>query len=376
MVLGVSLLAVSLAGVKAGTPLVAVEEAKDEKSVFDKLWSIPVIYKNADNDIIQQVAFIGRYHGNAWALEADDYGSETGWDNRRARLGLKVDFAKRFTFDFNVNVKVDWDEDGRFIQNFEEIRLIYKIDKKNRLYLGRVKTHLTDEWWDSSNSLDIIERSLLVNQVVHGKLWGVSADGQIGNILYSAGIFSASVDTDWNTPTFDGGAVFYGGIGYAISDAQSVRLDYAYLSEDAGNNATRPYEHVATLNYDGQWDAFGVSTNLIYGKGQGTTPDVYGLIITPTYEIIENKLVGVLRYQYATGDGNRPVSLQSRYEREAPELPTRYAEDYNAIYGGLNYLIYGHKLKLQAGVEYSHANLANGEDYDAFTFLGGIRFSF
>ena len=44
-----------------------------------------------------------------------------------------------------------------------------------------------------------------------------------------------------------------------------------------------------------------------------------------------------------------------------------------SAYIGLNYYIYGHKLKLMNGVEYSHLG---GGDYDGYTFLSGLRFSF
>jgi len=46
---------------------------------------------------------------------------------------------------------------------------------------------------------------------------------------------------------------------------------------------------------------------------------------------------------------------------------------YASAYAGLNYYIYGHKLKLMNGVEYSHLG---GGDYDGYTFLSGLRFSF
>ena len=46
---------------------------------------------------------------------------------------------------------------------------------------------------------------------------------------------------------------------------------------------------------------------------------------------------------------------------------------YASAYLGLNYYLYGHKLKLMNGIEYSNMG---GGDYDGYTFLSGLRFSF
>jgi phosphate-selective porin OprO/OprP len=48
-----------------------------------------------------------------------------------------------------------------------------------------------------------------------------------------------------------------------------------------------------------------------------------------------------------------------------------------STYLGLSYYIYGHKLKLMGGIEYStlEGNTGGG-DYDGYTAMGGLRFSF
>jgi hypothetical protein len=50
-------------------------------------------------------------------------------------------------------------------------------------------------------------------------------------------------------------------------------------------------------------------------------------------------------------------------------------DSYNAFYGGIQYFIYGDKLKLLAGTEWARLS-GNGDTYDGFTFLTGVRFSF
>jgi len=348
-------------------------EVAKETSIFETLWALPVLYENKQNPFIQKVAFIGRYHGNLWALDSN-FGNNDDWDNRRARFGLEVAFLEKFRLDFNVNL--DLDGNGRFVQDLEEIRLRYRPNSNTDIWLGRLKTRLTNEWWESSNRLDFAERSLLVNQTIHGKLWGGLIDGTVNNFVYSAGVFTATRETDLNFPTFDGGAVLYGGLGIKPTEKSVIRLDYAYQTDQSSNNSTRPYDHLATLSYDGIFDRLRLRSDLIYADGSGTVPDAYGFIIHPTYEIVEKTLYGVVRYQYATGDGDSPIQLQSRYEREAPDLTTTRGDNYHAIYGGLNYHIYGHNLKLQGGLEYATADLANGQNFESWTAIAAVRFSF
>jgi len=46
---------------------------------------------------------------------------------------------------------------------------------------------------------------------------------------------------------------------------------------------------------------------------------------------------------------------------------------YTSLYAGINYYLYGNKLKLMNGIEYSKLG---GGDYEGYTFLTGMRLSF
>ena len=86
----------------------------------------------------------------------------------------------------------------------------------------------------------------------------------------------------------------------------------------------------------------------------------------------------VARYQFANADGNDGLRVQSRYERLAPELTDGGRGDqYQAGYLGLNYYLYGHKLKLMTGIEYaSMQGEADGGDYEGWTWFTGVRMFF
>jgi hypothetical protein len=70
------------------------------------------------------------------------------------------------------------------------------------------------------------------------------------------------------------------------------------------------------------------------------------------------------------------VQLQKRYEQEV--VPDGFGNHYEAIYGGLNYLIFGDRLKLMTGVEYAsmHDSAKDGGEFHGWTFLTGVRVYF
>ena len=100
------------------------------------------------------------------------------------------------------------------------------------------------------------------------------------------------------------------------------------------------------------------------------------LSVIPSY-YIANGLQLVGRFQLANSDAGNGITVPSRYERLS-KLPSGANNDekgntYASAYMGLNYYIYGHKLKLMNGIEYSHMG---GGDYDGYTAMTGLRFSF
>ncbi|NQX02525.1 hypothetical protein HQ447_17855 [bacterium] len=95
----------------------------------------------------------------------------------------------------------------------------------------------------------------------------------------------------------------------------------------------------------------------------------------PTYDIIPKTLQLVGRYSYANSDGPLGISGQSRYERKVA-TNKGLGDAYHSFYGGAQYFIYGDKLKLMAGIEWATVENSQGDSYDGYTLLSGIRFSF
>jgi phosphate-selective porin OprO/OprP len=373
--LGITALLAGAFTASAGQPaeekkVAPIEEAK---SLCESIFSIPTLYKDKENPVIQKFALIGRYQGQYYSIDSNQ-GDADDWENRRVRLGASGQIFHDFKFSFNFNIGIDEDA-NRFFEDLEDAAIAWEPHKKLTLSLGKQKAPITQEWRTSSTKILEFERSLLVNQTVPGKLGGLLLTTKFDSgVTLEAGLYSGSVGDDWAEPTFDGGVVAFGSVGYTTENLGTIRGEYLFAEPDEDSNAVKPYEHILSAVYLNKWDRFSLMMNGIYAVG-ADRPDVYGAIVSPAL-FITDKLQLVGRYQYAAAEAEDGIRLQSRYEREAPDLVSQYGDNYHAVYGGLNYYICDHNLKLMAGVELARMDQDTGGNFESVTFLTGVRLYF
>ena len=235
----------------------------------------------------------------------------------------------------------------------------------------------------SSTKIVTFERGLLVNQLLPREVVGVVVEGKPGELAYRAGILSGSIEEEFTE--FKGGVGVIAGLGYKLPlfyETGSVHLDYLFNDGNASNSALKPYDQVFSLWHQGQAGPFGLGVDLTWGHGLGARPAVFGVTVLPTYVFAKDvirkgdALQAVLRYQFATSDGNNGLQLPERYEAEV--IPGGFGDRYHAVYAGLNYLIFGDRLKLMTGAEYSlmHDSAHDGGEFDGLTYLVGMRVYF
>ncbi len=372
----VSLAAIVASPAIAGQPVeskAVVEPKAESASLCESIFALPTLYKNNDNPVIQKFAIIGRYQGQYYYLDSNQ-GDADDWENRRARIGAAAQLFHDFKFSFNLNLGIDGDSD-RFFEDLEDGTLSWEPSKKLSISVGKQKAPITPEWRTSSTKILTFERSLLVNQIVPNKMGGVLVASELeSGLLLDAGIYSGSTDDDWAWPTFDGGPAAFASVGYKSKAFGTARAEFLYVDDDESSNLSKGFDNVFSVSYENRWDAFGLSANGIYATGAEAS-DVFGVTVIPTYDITE-KLQAVARYQYAGAERSDGLRLQSRYEREAPDLSVSTGDSYHAIYAGLNYFICGHNLKLMAGAEFATMDQSNGDNYESVTFLTGVRLFF
>ncbi|RYD35667.1 MAG: hypothetical protein EOP85_18830, partial [Verrucomicrobiaceae bacterium] len=264
---------------------------------------------------------------------------------------------------------------------------------------GKTKVKFTREQEISSKEILTIERSGLSNTLFPGELTGawVSGKGIADHWLYEAGVYGNDRRREFSR--FSDGVVFLGKIGYDYSDQSGydsavVSLHYMhnsdpglqYSSDSFSGSASPSFTNAIALTNDITQGRFGLTTDIVYGFGfDGTATqkgapvaidqsDVFGISVIPSYYIAEGlQLVG--RVQFATSSDADGVRSPGRYDEASllPEGGDSKGNTFASTYLGLNYYLYGHKLKVMSGVEYTHLG---GGDYDGTTFYSGVRFSF
>ncbi|CAN5804932.1 hypothetical protein BH11VER1_BH11VER1_03000 [soil metagenome] len=382
----------------SGKGVEAAVQKTDSRSIYDKIWGLATLYKDDNNPVLQEFSLQGRLQLQYAAGDSDQgsYGSgdrpeELRWGDievRRWRLGFKSKWFRQFKLEGQIDVNPNFSlepganptlNDG-FYRDIYDLYATWAPSDAFNLSVGKTKAKFfSTEYFTSSKEIIVFERGLLVNTLVPKELTGVWTNGKIGNWIYAGALYAGDYNAEF--ANFDAGSVFQLSLGYDFASAVNmekaiVKLDYQYSSSADNSDAPAKFDNAFDLNTQWEKGRFAIYGDVIGATGRGTQGDVFGVIVTPSVYIADS-LQLVFRYQYAQGDSNG-LQLQSRYERLAPELDAKgKGETYNAAYLGLNYYLYGNKLKLMTGLEYNNMSAAKGgDDFSGWTYLAGMRMFF
>ncbi len=371
---------------------------------YDRVWSHATLYKSDENDVLQEFSLQGRIQLQYAIGDSDqgNYGSDdrpedVRWGDdievRRWRLGFKSKWFRQWKFEGQIDVSPDWNP---FYRQIYDLYVVYAPSDALNIGIGKYKANQFGiEHFTSSKEILTMERSLLSNTLFAGELTGMRINGKKDNWTYSFNLYSGDITQEFSS--FETGMIMQASIGYDFHEKLGlekalVKFDWQH-SDDSRNGrnvgdeprlsatSSGNYENAFSLNGHFEQGKWGLYTDVLGASGRGTTGDVWGVIFIPSYYLTDGlQLVG--RYQYAHGD-NDGLRLQSRYERlTAPPVGTLTdggrGENYHAFYLGLNYYLYGHKLKLMAGAEYHTMDNGNdaGGKFDGVTGIAGVRMSF
>ena len=351
-----------------------------DPSIYDRIWALPALYENTDNPNIQSFSLIGRYHGQYWSVDADQ-GDANDWENRREIFGFNSRWFQDFTLQAQMFVKTDG------VGLYDGLYVAYikwsSPDTDFSVSAGRLDYLFTGyERSESSKKISAIERGLLVNQIMPAEVIGVHLRGQRGRFSYHGGLFSRSIEQEFDD--FNNGSAAVVGAGYDTAlfyEEGRVHLDYLHNPGNSEDNAFRPYRHVVSLWHKGESGRLAMGIDLTYAQALETDGHVIGLTLEPTWMLL-NRVFGksdplqlAVRYQYANSNEDNGLTLQRRYEQK---VTMGDGDHYQALYAGLNYFLYGHKLKLMMGAEYAHMKDAadDGGEYRGWTWFGAVRLYF
>jgi len=364
-----------------------------EGSLYDRIWSAPLLYKNPHNPWLEELAVQAQLqaqyaHGTSAAGQygSGDLPEACRWGDtevRRFRLGLKALMFNN-QLKFHSLLDIDPDFSPRVYQRVAEMYFTYAPCDAFNWATGKTELKFTREQEVSSRDLVPFERSQLVNLFYGGELTGtwVYGKGLAGGWMYELGAYSNErVDEFSNFNS--GGAMILAKTGYNYT--QGSGFDYAQAEfhflhntdpgavADPGGLASPRYTNCFALSNDLTKGRASLATECFWGDGRGR-PNIGGVTAMPTY-FLTDKLQLVTTFQFAASSGDNGISLPFRYELQVPGGRNMSGDSYLAGYAGLNYYFYGHKLKVMSGVKYSR--MTGGlEDFNGWTWLAGFRTMF
>ena len=373
------LVAVGRVGASGAEASAWAEIEKD--GVYPFITDYAKLYQNQSNEVIQAFSINGVYQGQYWGVNAM-HGNASGWENRRFYLGGGAEFFHHFNAQVLVKLGETFDP---VYAGLHTAFLEWTPNPSVSLSLGRLSyfSFAEPEKSTASTRSSTFERGLVVNQVMPQEIVVALLQGKQGRFSGHAGIMSGSTTETFTD--FAGGFGVLAGVSYDLPlfyERGRLNLDYVFNNGNPSNNALKPYDHVVSLWHEGQTGPFGVGLQLIGADGLGARPAVFGLTVQGTWVFARDVLrkgdafQAVLRYQFDVSNGDNGLQVQQRYEQEV--VPGGTGDHYNAVYAGINYLIYGNRLKLMNGVEYSvMRDSADDRDvYNGWTFLTGVRLYF
>jgi phosphate-selective porin OprO and OprP len=356
-------------------PFAIAQRAPETKtSAYDRVWkAFTEVYVDDQNPAVQKVLFSGRYQHEFAALDSD-HGDHSEWNVRRMRLGPKITFLKHYTL--HAEVELNPQEHSPLYLRFTDFYVQWTRKANLVLTAGKHGVLFTMDGSTSSKELIAIDRSNLSNNIWFPQEYmpGVSASGKVGPWIYRGGLFSAGT-ANREFGEFDGGLFTLGVVGYDFAKTLGAKEallagNYVYQHPDRANTFTRQLEHVGSLNFKFERPRWGTRADLSAAAGYLGQPDLVGVMLMPFVNVTP-KLQIVGRYTMLDSDGPNGVRLTT-YESG---IVGGRGDHYDEYYVGANYFFYGHKLKLQTGLQ--HAGLEDdandGGAYSGWSWVSGLR---
>jgi hypothetical protein len=386
----IPLISTASAGTTENIITPAKSESVDDGNSFEDLWKLATLYKNDSNPILEEFKLRGRYQGQYHKVDGQGgLDTEDDWEDRRSRFGFDAKM-----FDKKIELRFDFQSNDGFRDVYDglvDAYIRWKPTDSFQMTVGRTKPLIGYyDWLQSTNAQPTFDRSQIFNQLSIDRATGVTFEGKVDQFTWQTGIYSNSVDLgvdnqdrddiDHAFGKFDASYSVSAGVGYDFSKVLDVkkadfRIDYLHSERDEDANVLNRYENIVSSTFwvqDGLWSF--VAEGFFASGGLGTDGDVFGGYLQGTYDILPKKVQLVGRYSYSTGDGDLSLRRQTRYESRVVD---GRGDNYNAIYLGAQYFIYGDKLKFLAGAEYSVLDGGpENREFEGVSYQAGIRFSF
>lgn len=348
--------------------------AKKAPSAYDKAWaSFTDLYADDTNPVVQRVLLSGRFHYDFATIDSDQRDHHE-WNVRRLRIGPRITLFRTFTL--HSEVELDPQRHNPFYVRFTDFYLMWTKSPRVVLTVGRQSAPFTLDGANSSRELLTIDRSNLANNIWFPQeyLPGVSLSGRRAPWVYRAAVYSSGA-ANREFGEFSGGTATLGLLGYDFAPKLGVREalltgNYVYQNPDRDNTFTRQLEHIGSINFRIEDTKWGARADLSTASGYLGQSDMWAFQGMP-FVNVTSKFQVVGRYTLIDSDAPNGIRLATYESR----IVAGRGDEYKEMYLGANYYFYGHRLKLQTGVQFADMNdrANDGGEYSGIAWTTGLR---
>jgi len=342
-------------------------------SIYDRIWKFAEWYDDDANPVVQRVLFSGRFQHEFAAIDADQ-GELGEWNLRRLRLGPRVTLFK--TILVHGEVELNPQESDPLYVRLTDMYVQWSPSGRLAITVGKQGLPYTMDGATSSKELLTIDRSNLANNIWFPQeyLPGVAVSGRRAPWMYRVGVYSAG-EANREFGEFTGGVVTLGVLGYDFARRLKVKEallagNYVYQHPDPRNTFTRQLEHIVSVNFKLETDRWGLRTDVAAAAGYLGQSDLSSVTAMPYFNLTA-KLQAVGRYTFLRSNDSNGVRLATYESR----LVSGRGDRYDEVHLGANYFFYGHKLKLQSGVQVARMkdSAGDGGAYSGVSWTTGLR---
>lgn len=355
--------------------LTSAAAAAGGASPYDKLWSRAQLYSGEQDSLVRGVQLTGRLQLDQAYVDSGEADFSDA-DLRRLRFGAKVSF--RHDILLHAEADYEWEHGQPVYNRLTDAYVGWNPSSAVNLRVGKHSAPFTLDGMTSSTRLETIDRSNLANNLWFTQEYipGVSVAGDVSKWSYQLGLYSSG-ESNRGFGDLSGGEFWLGTVGYDFgprleADKALLRLNLVDNESDPGNGFTKPLEDVASLNFELDAGRWGLGADLSSAHGYFGQSDLHAFMVMPRYDLNEAVQL-VARYTYVSSEDHNGVSF-ARYESEIVE---GRGDEYRELYFGMNYYLYGHRLKIQSGLQHADMNdrARDGGAYSGWAWTTGFRMS-
>jgi phosphate-selective porin OprO/OprP len=242
--------------------------------------------------------------------------------------------------------------------------------------VGKQGVPFTLDGTSSSRELLTIDRNNLSNNLWFTQEYmpGISASGRLGRWAYRAGAYSSG-EANRELGTFNAGTFMLGSVSYDFAESLNAKegllsVSYVHQEPHRRNTFPRPLADIASVTFRFERVRWGLRTDISAASGYLGQSALWGVAAMP-FVNASPKLQFVARYTAVQSDGLNGIQLGT-YENR---VVRGRGDNYREWYLGANYYVYGHRLKVQTGLQ--QAELADrardGGEYAGLAWVSGLR---